>query len=680
MKLLIRLLAALILAGQAAPALSAPDRPLLLPGKRTLYQRVVAAPGARLHEAPAEGEGRAVTPFRVFYVYDRRRVGGERWLQVGSDRHGALDGWLPARDAIEWNQGLTLVFRDPAGHDRVLLFRDRQALAGLLREGDRAAWRQLYRQAVAGELPPDSPVVAIQPEGYVDIRRDFYLVPILDYRETWLGSEKARLLKVASVPLEEPAEEATAADAGGAPQAQPGPASPRAAEGDYSAGIVFVIDASLSMDEYIERTRQAVRRIYDQLGDSGQLGKVSFGLVAFRDNTRAVPGLDFVARTYVTLEEGVHPGRFLEKVAALKAAEVSSRDFREDAYAGVREAIEGMDWSEHEARFVVLITDAGAREGDDPLSTTGLGTDALRRLALDQGVALFVLHLLTPSEMADHERAAAQYRRLADYPGVGSLYYGVPTGDLEEFGQVVDALSQQLVALVARGGEGAAAEGEAARPEARAAAGDSGPETGAAENPRLTELRAKVAKLGYALRMRYLQQERGGIPRVFEAWMVDRDPADPAWQPVEVRVLLTRDQLSDLHDVLRQVLARAEEGLLSPRTFLDELKSLAATVSRDPERLGRTTATTAGEGSSLADLGLIGDYIEGLPYRGEVMELSLEDWQEWPARRQIEFLRRLEEKIAYYRALHDHTDLWISLDGGPVDGDSVFPLPLDMLP
>jgi hypothetical protein len=412
-----------------------------------------------------------------------------------------------------------------------------------------------------------------------------------------------------------------------------------------------------------------VRKIYNQLGDSGQLGKVSFGLVAFRDNTGAVPGLDYVARTYVTLEEGENPGVFLQKVAELKAATVSSRDFREDAYAGLREAIEGMNWSRHEARFVVLITDAGAREGDDPLSSTGLSTEAVRRLALDNGVALFVLHLLTPSRMADHEKAAAQYRRLSDYPGIGSLYYGVPTGDLQAFGKVVDALSQQLVQLVARG--------EAQEPRPVQAPEKAPP---AEPDEQLAALQSKVARLGYALRMQYLQKGEGGIPRVFDAWMVDRDPLQPERQTVEVRVLLTRDQLSDLQDVLKQVLARAEEGLLSPQNFLDELKSLAATVSRDPERLGRTTATTAGAGASLADLGLIGDYIEGLPYRGEVMNLSLEDWQNWPARKQIDFLRRLEEKIAYYQALHDNTDLWISLDGGPVDGDSVFPLALDMLP
>jgi serine/threonine-protein kinase PpkA len=190
-----------------------------------------------------------------------------------------------------------------------------------------------------------------------------------------------------------------------------------------------------------------------------------------------------------------------------------------------------------------------------------------------------------------------------------------------------------------------------------------------------------VAKLGYALRMRYLQKSEGGkVPDVFDAWLLDRDFRDPGRSTLDVRVLLTRDQLSDLHDVLKEVLSRAEEGLLSPQNFLNELKSLAATLSRTPEQLGATTATTAGEGNSLADLGFMREYIEGLPYTGEVMGLSLEDWQSWPTRQQVAFLNRLEEKVNYYRALHDHTDLWVSLDGGPVGGDSVFPVPLEMLP
>jgi hypothetical protein len=60
--------------------------------------------------------------------------------------------------------------------------------------------------------------------------------------------------------------------------------------------------------------------------------------------------------------------------------------------------------------------------------------------------------------------------------------------------------------------------------------------------------------------------------------------------------------------------------------------------------------------------------------------LSLDDWQSWSTLRQVAFLNRLEEKVSYYRALHDHTDLWVSPGGGPVSGDSVYPVPLEMLP
>lgn len=74
------------------------------------------------------------------------------------------------------------------------------------------------------------------------------------------------------------------------------------------------------------------------------------------------------------------------------------------------------------------------------------------------------------------------------------------------------------------------------------------------------------------------------------------------------------------------------------------------------------------------------EYLDGLPYTGDVMNLSLEDWQQWSVKRQIEFLQGLEDKINYYRYLHDHIDLWVSIKGGSIDGDSVFPVPLAMLP
>ena len=173
-------------------------------------------------------------------------------------------------------------------------------------------------------------------------------------------------------------------------------------------------------------------------------GVQTCALPIFRDNLAGAPGLDYLARTYVNLEQGRDGKGFLSRVNSLKAASISSSDFKEDAYAGVKQAIESLNWTGHDARYIVLVTDAGARDADDPLSSTGLGAASLRQLALDKGIAIFVLHLLTPDTMADHARDAMQYRELADYPDIGSLYYGVPTGDIAKFGKVLDALAGQI--------------------------------------------------------------------------------------------------------------------------------------------------------------------------------------------------------------------------------------------
>ncbi|MCU7880441.1 MAG: VWA domain-containing protein [Candidatus Thiodiazotropha sp. (ex Lucinoma aequizonata)] len=647
---------------------STPQQPLLMKGKQALYQRVLSKPGAYFFQEVEQGKSKPATPFSVYYVYSRTVKNGSSWLQLGQNRHGGLAGWMPEIDTILWNQGLTVAFRDPLGSDRVLLFNEKANLKKLITDNDEALYKQLYQAAEAKKLDADSPVIAIQPRTHVDILKDFYLIPIRDHEDIYIGSEQARMLQVSSVPLlpyqlpiEKSKTKATAENTSIKP---------------FRSAIVFVIDSTLSMDPYIDRTREAVRKIYDTITKEDLTGDVSFGLIAFRDNPQAVPDLNYLTHTYVNLHQGQDAEGFFNQVTSLKAATVSSRDFSEDSYAGVNEAIAGINWEGQDARYVVLVTDAGPREAGDPLSGTGMSSTALRRLAQNKGIALSVLHLLTPSIMADHTKAEAAYRDLSYYPGIGSLYFGVETGNVERFGRVLDALAQQITEQVKLAAMATVGKSMAEEPQAREK------QVVQPEEPdQLALFQAKVAKLGYALRMRYLQQkDKEQIPSIFSAWLVDRDISNPQRQTLDVRVLLSRDQLSDLHSIMRQVLITAEEGLLSPRNFLNDLKSLAATIARDPEQLGTTTRVTGAREGNLADMGFMREYIEDLPYTGEVMSLSLDSWQDWPARDQISFINRLEEKINYYQALHDHTDLWVSLDGGPVSGDSVFPIALEMLP
>jgi len=615
-------------------------RPLVQDGKTALYQRVIVAPGAVLVTDPARpSEARVVPPFSSFYVYDRREDGSRRWVQVGTDSNGGIDGWVDGDQVFDWNQTLTVAFRDPAKQGRVLLFGDRNSLKKIVDENDAAGYRMLRSRVADGDVA-GTPVVAVQPDYNVDIRRNFYLVPILDHEDVLVGGQQSRLLRVASVPLQDSA----------------------LIVETYRTGIVFVIDSTISMKPYIDATRAVMERVYRSI-DSEKLGnRVSYGLVEYRDNTEAVPGLGFVTRTAADL--GGTGEEFLSKIRDVQPATVSSQGFNEDTYAGVQEALRAVDWSDYYARFIVVITDAGPRDAGDPLSATGLDAGALQRLAADKDVAVGVFHLKTPASRDNHSYAEGEYRRLSTVPGVGEFYYPVQAGDVGEFESALSTLTDVLSAHVR-----AAAAGQPPALAGKAAAPESG----------LKAFQETVDRLGYGLRMRYLQERAGeGVPSLFNAWLIDRDFDTPEDRALDVRVLLTRDQLSDLHEVLRQVLITAEEGTLAPDDFLDELKSLAASVSRDPQAARTATRTVGGE--SLADLGYMREYLEGLPYKSEVMYLDLSIWEQWPAQRQFEFVNQLDSKVAYYRALHDNIDLWVSLDGEAVDGDSVYPLLLEALP
>ncbi|MBU0499189.1 MAG: VWA domain-containing protein [Gammaproteobacteria bacterium] len=650
------IVAALLAAGQAQAVASEETRPLLIEGKKNLFQRVLSKPGAQLVSIPGKGDAKPVTPFTAFYVFSRVDFEGRSWVQVGYDTHGKKGGWIPDQDLIEWNHGLTVSFRDPTGHSRVMLYRDAEQASKLGTGTNGAELDALYQAAISNQMPPDSPVVALQPSAYVDIKDDFYLVPIREFKDVFIGPEQGRLLRVSTVPHNAPGQE---------PQIQ---GTDQKSPKSLSTGVVFVIDSTLSMAPYIARTKAAVRKIYDQIAKKDPQGAAAFGLVAFRDDTSSVEGLEYRTMVFADLQKGATAKEFFSQVAEVETDKISNKDFIEDSYAGVKRAIDDISWGDFQARYIILITDAGAREGNDPLSGSKMSADTLRQLARDNNTAIFVLHLLTPTGADNHASAEQQYKALSLYPGIGDLYYGVKAGDVAEFGRVIDLLTDQLVAQMRHGSVSEEQTQEQVQQE-----------PAVADDRQLTQLQEKVNKLGYALRMQYLDQPRkGNIPQVFDAWMVDRDPKEPQRKTVDVRVLLTRDQLSELYQMLREVLETAEEGLLSPRNFLDDIKSLAATASRDPERMAGSTRSSGA--NNLADMGFMKEYIEGLPYTGEVMSVSLEDWRNWPAKRQLEFIQRLEEKVSYYRALHDHTDLWVSLDGGPVGGDSVFPVPLDMLP
>ena len=105
--------------------------PLLIPGKRTLYQKVITHPGAKLFAIDGDAVQvleNWIKPFTVYYVYERASVAGEPWLEVGLSSTEGPSGWINGAKASDWNQALTLVFTERTGRRPALFFRDLSSL------------------------------------------------------------------------------------------------------------------------------------------------------------------------------------------------------------------------------------------------------------------------------------------------------------------------------------------------------------------------------------------------------------------------------------------------------------------------------------------------------------------------------------------------------------------------
>ena len=667
----------------AAPGLAQDpgERPLLIEGKKALYLRVLARPGATIAAEPGVDDGKPVTPFTVYYVYGRKNMFGTDWIEVGTASRRPAGGWIAGDQLIDWKQTVAVSFTPPSGRQRTLLFRERDKLLELLEsETIVPDTQKLRQQALAGPVAADFPVISIEPAMHVDIQQQFYLLPILSWEEAYLDSGfTARLLEVASVTRQEKtaAQQDTLDNREVYQRVSEGLGERDKAIRDYRVGLTFVIDTTTSMGPYIDRTREAVRAVYDALAAEDLTAKISFGLIGFRDNVDAAPGLEYVAKTFADL--------FMEKVEGVTAAEISSKGFIEDAFAGVVNAAEQLDWSTFGGRYMVLITDAGARRADDPLSRTGMDAAEVRRLAADRQIGIITLHLLTEEGQGDHARAAEQYRVLSRPDTGREMYFAVETGSVEGFAGKLESMTRALTDQIKNAVQGKLIDNPDAPPpppppaptaEAPAPAPTPAPPTGGEPDP----VKAAVDAAGHAMQLAYLGRKEGAeAPTLFRAWVADRDLENPDTAALQVRVLMSKNQLSDLQQALKTILEAGRLGTVAPEDFFAQLKSAAAAMSRDPNQVGGQAGGQDEAGQTIGELGLIDEYIADLPYRSKVLNIDEDLWLSWSVGEQEAFVNEIDSKIKLYATYHDDTDRWVALDGGRIPGDAVYPVPLDAL-
>lgn len=641
-------------------------QPLLQEGKKSVYQRVVTHPDAKLYAGPeknAEILKDPLTTFTVLYIYDRQ---GDR-LRVGSATDKP-DGWIDAAAATEWPQAITMVFTDRTGRDPVLFFRDHDALEKTCRLDNLSAALASYRKEIGAQpanLPQDFPVVASEPAESAVSEKNFYLLPVLSIDDQFYSMQGPRLIEVASInPGISPARSASTSGA-------PGQKGVR--DSDFRTGFAFVIDTTISMKPYIDQTLALVRKLYDDLEKSPYADKMAFAVVAFRNNVQRAPGIDYTARVISDFTTVKNRKELEDALAKVKEATVSTHDINEDSFAGIAEAVDKLSWDDYGSRVMLMVTDAGPLGAGDPASSTGMSPEAMADYLRSNNIYLTALHVKNPRSAKNQPYAAEAYRRLTMQSDNRASYIPLDAATPSKGAKAFDSAAKTLAESYAKVAEATAQGKLLPNPSSLQVKKNPTPED---------EARRIAASTGYAMQLRFLgNQAKSTAPQVVNAWIADADleklaqnPEDAPVLAVEPAVLLTKSQLSNLYKQLKLLLAGSEKAFLNGDSDLfAQIASAAAQMSRDPNQF------SLHPDRNLVENGLLDEVLLDLPYKSVIGSMSRADWENMSTGQRDAFIRRIKSLLARYEAYDRDSSHWESF-GAQNPNDWVYRVPLAMLP
>jgi serine/threonine-protein kinase PpkA len=138
---------------------------------------------------------------------------------------------------------------------------------------------------------------------------------------------------------------------------------------------------------------------------------------------------------------------------------------------------------------------------------------------------------------------------------------------------------------------------------------------------------------------------------------------------------VTKTQLSLLRKQLTAIFENAQQSFLKDdaKNFFQSILSAAAQITRDPNSF------TGSPGKNLAQTGVMGEFLEGLPYKSAIMNLTEEEWYQKSTGEQKSILNHLEARIKLYEEYDRDNTNWEGF-GSPNRNEWVYRIPLDMLP
>lgn len=689
--------------------------PMKIEGKETLPLRVLSRAFSNIYKGPDAKNGTVqenVPAFESYYVYAKKGsdLDTNNWYEVGSDNRGTIIGWMSSNDVFEWKQTMCLSYTHPEGRYPVLMFDKKAGLEKLTKMPEaqrKAGVEKLYLDVASGEIPSDFPIVTIEPKKAIDIAKEFYLLPILEFGEIELNNREARILKLAAVTKE-------GADARQSSDIRKNKeylqeANTKSTEISAAAleklgvDIVWVMDTTNSMMPYITQTLKVVEDASKRISQNAELAKsIKFGIWGYRDSM-TIPGIDYNVKNYTPKLQEIN--QFVPVLKTVDVTTSGSEGYAEDMFSGVNGAVDETSWTPDAIRFVVLVGDAPSHEAGHKWNASGQSQETLRTIANDRNITIYAIHIKDPQAEQYHATAIEQFQALSANKGQegGPAYLSTASTDMAGFENVTKSVTNAIIGFleniekeknkvllsasspkgeksVANTQTGTSNKAVSDFNETKTGAagavvnldlfdGKSGPPQDKGQ-PSADSLANAALKAAF---VEWVGSQTGAqAPRDVVAWVTDKDLLSTDIQSLEVRLLITKSQLDSLRATLKTILEVGRKGQSSSEDFFSSIQAAAATTARDPEMIKQA--------KSLAQTGLVPEFLAGLPYKSRIMDMNNELWSSWSVDEQDRFLVDLEARIIAYETIHDGPEGWVQLNKKDDPSEYVYPITLDLLP
>lgn len=648
-------------------------------------QRVLVLPNAEIVKNPADPDTRRVQipVFSILYVYGEEKFKDTTWLAVGeTETH--QDGWIQAQKTETWRSMLVMRYARKSDRDRVLFFSEPDPIHDIIEDSffGRDEVEGLYSAINAGTYDPTN-IIAIEPRGVVDDSQQVYLMPILDYEPgEFDDGTPTQILQLAGLNLNSDTRDETLP-----------PPSIKTSDDlltedlkDLTLGLAFVIDTTTSMGPYITQAQNFVAQIEERLKIAEISDRFDIALVGYRDNLE--PNRNIGYRTEVFRDFGATSTRSASQEAlGMAPSQVSTKNWREDAFAGLTDAINDLNWNAVDGRIVFLVTDASPRTVDDSLARDpAMGPATIAQMADASDVTLFIMHMVS-----DHARQVSLktdgaddtaigqriYRQVKALGGDRVTYIQLFGNSAESFGKGLSQTAEKIIPTLMDAANGISLTPEQLERETDKDQTGIDPEvellTFSADSIEIRDDGDSDAIASAVLSELFRQQQEflgarnaTEAPEFYRAWAADRDLSSPSLQALEVSVMLTRAQLSDLTTRLEDLLEAMQNKQKGMGEFFAEVQDRSGHTLVDPNL-----------GASVSDV--LPQYLNDLPYVSKLLKMSAEEWDSFPPQTQNEFVNDVVAKVRGYRAVAESQRNWYRLTDRE-GGEDVYPLPLALLP